>query len=93
MNRSHLRAIAAYYTTRDYIQQRSSRQRVNDANPALLATLATRDPNTGETLAATPTGGTVRLGDISTGGYPAGVVIPAAVATSRCGFADWKPGS
>ena len=93
MNRQHLRAIATYYNVNDYYTAQQYRQRVNDANPALLTTLSERDPNTGESLAATASGGGVRLSGISSGGFPAGSVIPSSVISGRGGFADWRPGT
>lgn len=75
-----------------YIQTRSIQETKLAASPVATGTYTGRDATTGQSIIATPAGGILRAGAITSGAMQRGAVIPRLTTSRRgTGYADSMP--
>lgn len=75
-----------------YVQTRSIQETKIAASPVATGTYTGRDSTTGQAIIATPAGGTLRAGAITSGVMPRNSVIPRLTTSRRgTGYADSMP--
>lgn len=76
----------------NYVTSRAVQETRLAASPVATGTYTGRDPTTGQSIMATPAGGELRAGAITSGAMPRGSVVPRLTVSRRgTGYADSMP--
>lgn len=90
--RQSLSQMAQLSNFSEYVQTRSIQETKLAASPVATGTYIGRDPTTGQSIMATPAGGTLRAGTITSGAIQRGAVVPRLTTSRRgTGYADSMP--